>query len=318
MSALFACGDNAVMPNLLVMAKSFVAWLTLIAFAMPALAAAAAPAPLILKPTSAWQVDYADERCRLGRQFGEGKQTVLLLMDRFAPGEYFRLTIAGQLVKTFVEKGDADIQFGPREEEQQLAFLKGNLDKEPALIFSGSARIAPPSAAELLAIKNREKREGVVVEPISEDRQKAVRHLRVGKPLRKPVMLETSSMRAPLAALDTCIDNLLISWGVDVEKHKALSRTVTPLKSPDKWIMSSDYPNEMLSAGQPALVSFRLSIGPDGVPTACHIQATTRPKEFDNAVCKSVMRRARFSPALDAQGQPLASYYQNNVYFALP
>ena len=318
MSALFACGYGPVLCNLLIMAKSFVASLVIFALATPALAAAAAPAPLALKPTSAWQVDYADERCRLGRQFGEGKQTVLLLMDRFGPGEYFRLTISGQVVKTFVEKGDADIQFGPREEEQQLAFLKGNLDKEPALIFSGSARIAPPSAAELLAIKNREKTEGVAVEPISEDRQKAVRHLRVGKPLRKPVMLETGSMRAPLAALDTCIDNLLISWGVDVEKHKTLSRTVTPLKSPDKWIMSSDYPNEMLSAGQPALVSFRLSIGPDGVPTACHIQATTRPKEFDNAVCKSVMRRARFSPALDAQGQPLASYYQNNVYFAIP
>jgi hypothetical protein len=318
MSALFACGDNAVMSNLLVMAKSFVASLTLIALGMPAPAAAAAPAPLILKPTSAWQVDYADERCRLARQFGEGKQTVLLFMDRFGPSEYFRLTIAGQVVKTFVEKGDADIQFGPTEEEQQLAFLKGNLGKEPALVFSGSARIAPPSAAELMAIKNRGKTEWVVIQPISEDRQKAVRHLRVGKPLRKPVMLETGSMRAPFAALDTCIDNLLTSWGVDVERHKTLSRTVTPLKSPDKWIMPSDYPNDMLSAGQPALVSFRLSIGPDGVPTACHIQATTRPKEFDNAVCKSVMRRARFSPALDAQGQPLASYYQNNVYFALP
>ena len=318
MSALFACGDELLLCSLLVMTKSFVASLIFVALAIPAPAAVAAPAPLILKPTSAWQVNYAFERCRLARQFGEGKQTVFLIMDRFAPTDSFRLTISGQPVKTFVEKGDADIQFGPREEEQQLAFLKGNLDKQPALILSGSARIAPPSAAELLAIKNREKREGVVVEPISEDRQKAVRHLRVGKPLRKPVMLETGSMRAPLAALDTCIDNLLISWGVDVEKHKTLSRTVTPLKSPDKWIMSSDYPNEMLSAGQPALVSFRLSIEPDGVPTACHIQATTRPKEFDNAVCKSVMRRARFSPALDAQGQPLASYYQNNVYFALP
>jgi hypothetical protein len=29
------------------------------------------------------------------------------------------------------------------------------------------------------------------------------------------------------------------------------------------------------------------------------------------------MRRARFSPALDAQGQPLASYYQNNVHFRI-
>jgi outer membrane biosynthesis protein TonB len=131
-------------------------------------------------------------------------------------------------------------------------------------------------------------------------------------------MLETGSMRRPLAALDTCIDNLLISWGVDVEKHKTLSKQVKPLQSPDKWIVSSDYPENMLSAGQPALVNFRLSIGPDGLPTACHIQAATRPKEFDNAVCKSVMRRARFSPALDATGQPLVSYYQSNVYFRLP
>lgn len=318
MSALFACGDELVRPNLLAMAKSFVASLVILALNMPFLASAAAPAPLILKPTSAWQVDYADERCRLARQFGEGKQTVFLIMDRFAPTDSFRLTISGPLVKTFVEKGDADIQFGPNEQKQQLAFLKGNLGEDPALVFTSSARIAPPSAAELLAIKNRAKTEWVVVQPISEDRQKAVRHLRVGKPLRKPVMLETGSMRGPLSALDTCIDNLLTSWGVDIEKHKTLGRAVTPLDSPEKWIVSSDYPSNMLSAGQPALVNFRLSIGPDGVPTACHIQATTRPKEFDNAVCKSVMRRARFSPALDAKGLPLASYYQNTVYFRLP
>ena len=76
MSALFTCGYGLVLCNLLIMAKSFVASLVILALATPTLAAAAAPAPLALKPTSAWQVDYADERCRLGRQFGEGKQTV--------------------------------------------------------------------------------------------------------------------------------------------------------------------------------------------------------------------------------------------------
>jgi hypothetical protein len=318
MSALFGCGDELLLCSLLVMTKSFVASLIFVALAIPAPAAVAAPAPLILKPTSAWQVDYAFERCRLARQFGEGKQTVFLIMDRFAPTDSFRLTISGQPVKTFVEKGDADIQFGPNEQKQQLAFLKGNLGEDPALVFTSSARIAPPSATEALKMKNAEDEEAIVLRPISDDRQNAVRHLRVGKPLRKPVMLETGSMRRPLAALDTCIDNLLISWGVDVEKHKTLSKQVKPLQSPDKWIVSSDYPKNMLSAGQPALVNFRLSIGPDGLPTACHIQATTRPKEFDNAVCKSVMRRARFSPALDATGQPLVSYYQSNVYFRLP
>jgi hypothetical protein len=318
MSALFACGYELLLCSLLVMSKSFVASLIFVALAIPAPAAVAAPAPLILKPTSAWQVDYGDEKCRLVRQFGEGKQTAFLFMDLYGPNEYFQLTIAGKFVPTSVQKGDANIQFGPIEEEQKFAFVRGTIGKEPALLFSKSGRIAPPNAAELSAIKDRSDDEWINLQPISEDRKKAVKYLRIGKPLRKPVTLETGSLRGPLAALDRCVENLVASWGVDVEKHKTLTRKAEPLKSPGDWIKSSDYPENMLRAGQPALVSFRLSIGPDGIPTACHIQATTRPKEFDNAVCKSVMRRARFSPALDATGQPLMSYYQNNVYFHLP
>lgn len=317
MAALFTCNDCIVLCNSRDMEKSIVSSLIVFALAVSSQAAAAAPAPLVLKPTSSWQVDYGDERCRLARQFGEGKETVFLLMDRFGPTEYFKLTIAGKLMKAPLEKGEANVQFGPNEPEQKLEFLNGNLGDEPALVFSSSARIAPPNAVETLAINDRKKAEWVVLQPISEDRKKAVRNLRVGKPLRKPLILETGSMRGPLAALDKCIDTLLTSWGVDLERHKGLIREAAPLKSPDKWIVSSDYPRNMLAVGQPALVDFRLSVGPDGVPTACHIQSTSRPKEFDEAVCKSVMQRARFSPALDAQGQPLASYYQNRVYFRI-
>ncbi len=316
MVALFTCGGDAVMANMTAMAKSYIA--SLIALATPTVSVAAASEPLVLKPTSSWQVNYANERCRLGRQFGEGNQTMLLFMDRFSAYDEFRLTIAGKLVETRLQKGDADIQFGPTEQKQKLAYLIGNIAEDPAFVFTRSTRIAPFTAAEQLATKNRGDNNDVDIQPVSQERKKAVKYVRIGKPLNRPVTLETGSLGAPFAALDKCIDNLVASWGVDVEKHKTLSRAATPLKSPDTWIKSYDYPKGMLFAGQPALVNFRLSIGPDGVPTACHIQATTRPKEFDNAVCKSVMKRARFSPALDAQGQPLASYYQNNVYFRLP
>lgn len=125
-------------------------------------------------------------------------------------------------------------------------------------------------------------------------------------------------MHAPLAALGKCIDNLLTHWGIDVEKHKTLKREAKPAESPDRWVVTGDYPRKMLDAGQPAIVNFRLSVGADGVPTGCHIQSTTRPKEFDDAVCKSVMRRASFIPALDAEGKPLASYYRNTVRFQIP
>ncbi|MBL0923190.1 MAG: energy transducer TonB [Sphingomonadaceae bacterium] len=284
----------------------------------PSFAYAAKP-PLQLKPTSAWQVDYANDHCRLARQFGEGDDVVHATFDRYGPGEYFRLTLAGNPMRTAVQKADATVQFGPVEKEQQLYFFNGYLGKMPALVFASGARVAPPSDSELLAIQNRGKDdEWIELAQISEERHKAIKYLTVGKPLRRAVTLETGSMRKPFAAMDSCIDNLVASWGVDVEKHKSLSRSVVPKQSPGRWIVSSDYPLDMLSVGQPAIVEFRLSVGADGMPTACHIQSTTRPKEFDDAVCRSVMRRARFEPALDAEGKPLASYYRNTVRFQLP
>lgn len=295
----------------------------LAAIAMIATASAASAQsgkePLILKPVSSWHVDYADDRCRLGREFGEGEQQTYLFFDRYGPGEYFRLLLAGKEVKASSDKIEATVQFGPTEKEQRLHFFKGNLAKWPALVFTSQARIAPPSDAEASAIVNKNKDDGWVdLAPISPERQKAVKYITVGKPLRRQITLQTGSMRAPLVALDKCIDNLMTTWGIDVEKHRTLSRELTPHQSPANWVISKDYPLNMLSAGQPAIVEFRLSVGPDGIPTACHIQSTTRPKEFDDAVCKSVMRRARFAPALDAQGKPLASYYRNSVRFHIP
>ena len=300
-----------------VMALKLLVWTAIISICAPA-TAQSVKEPLALKPSSPWQVDYADDRCRLARQFGEGDGQVLALFDRYGPNEFFQLTLAGKPVKTATEKGDATVQFGPAEEDQRLSFLGGNLGKLPALVFTGGARIAPVTPAEGSALEKATYENWPDIAPISEARLKAVRFLKISRPLRRPVALETGPMRAPLAALDKCIDNLLTHWGIDVEKHKMLMREAKPAESPDHWVVSGDYPRAMLNAGQPAIVNFRLSVGVDGVPTACHIQSTTRPKDFDNAVCKSVMRRARFEPALDAEGKPLASYYRNTVRFQIP
>ncbi len=124
-------------------------------------------------------------------------------------------------------------------------------------------------------------------------------------------------MDKPLAALSTCIDELMTHWGIDIEKHKKLSRSVVPDGNPGRWIKGNDYPTDMLHQRQPALVQFRLSVDETGAVTGCHIQKTTRPKEFDDAVCKSLTRRANFLPALDENGKPIKSFYRNTVRFQI-
>jgi TonB family protein len=282
----------------------------------PLTAIAAPTEPLRLKPASKWISDYQPDGCRLMRQFGEGDNAVILTMNRFAPTDGFGMILHGKMFKN-KSPGDVSLQFGPTETEQKIAFLAGNSGKLPALISASDMRIAPMPVDQLKDIERTKAPQFVKGPPLGAAREKAVKYLQIGRPMRKPVILELGAMDKPFAALSACITDLVTSWGLDAEKHKNLVRWAIPTSNPATWMRSSDYPMDMLSAGQPALVEFRLEVDESGAATKCHIQQTTRPEEFDNAVCKAMLKKAQFQPALDAQGKPLKSYYQNTVRFQI-
>ena len=124
-------------------------------------------------------------------------------------------------------------------------------------------------------------------------------------------------MAEPMDALRKCSWDTVKLWGLDVEQQKSLLRKPFP-KDPHKpWFHSSDYPKMMAREGYEAIVNFRLIIDAAGKPRSCHIQTSTRPKEFDDAVCSGVMKRVRFNPALDTQGKPVESFYRGTIVWRL-
>jgi len=292
-----------------------------IALAMVQSPGHAAKKTLQLAPTTKWVLNYADDSCRLGRRFGDGKETVMVLLDRFAPGNAFKLTFAGNPVKLRqAATKRVTLQFGPEEPERQASFFVGTLGKDssgrkrPALIMQGAISFRSP-----VNQKGKRKFSTRLLPKYDEKKYAAaITSLRIGSPLRKHVILETGSMAKPIAALNKCIDELLTHWGIDVEKHKNLTRRAWPANNLKKWVVADDYPPKMLSKGQQGTVNFRLSVDANGAPSACHIQLSTRPKEFDDAVCKALMKRAKFTPALDANGVAIASFFRNTVNFLIP
>lgn len=291
-------------------------FVVLAALALPG--GAAAKEPLRLKPSSKWNVHYADDSCRLGRSFGTGDQKVVLVADRYQPGGDLRLSFVGKPTYTRVDEGVIRIRFGPAEVEQEVQFYPGVLaDKTPTLILQRGIRIAPYPPEVVKAYEAAIEAEKYDFEwpKIAPEREAAVTYIEVKRSVRQPFILETGSLGAPLAALEKCTDELLDHWGIDVARHASLSRPVTVKSNPGNWMKSRDYPADMLQAGKRAIVHFRLNVDAAGQPTACHIQQSTRPKAFDDAVCEAIMRNAQFDPALDAEGNPIASYWLNSVVF---
>jgi TonB family protein len=273
-----------------------------------------------LQPVEPWNLHYADDSCRLARTFGTGKQQVILVLDQFEPGEWFRVMFVGKLVaaRTGFSRSDVAVRFGPNEAPSEEYFTTGSVGDKPALIVNSAIRLAPMTKAEKDAHDESIRRPPHVDPPqIGEAREAAATRLELTKALSHDLILETGPMAKPLAGLRECAWDTVKSWGLDVEQQKRLTRKAYSRRPAYEWFSADDYPSNMVRGGYQGIVNFRIIVDEKGNPTSCHIQESTRPKEFDEAVCKAVLKRARFEPALDAQGKPVPSYWRQTVRFVL-
>lgn len=77
-----------------------------------------------------------------------------------------------------------------------------------------------------------------------------------------------------------------------------------PKGNQDYWITEDDYPDNGPWLGKPkGEVKYRLLVGIDGRPISCDVSMRSGSVLLDKTTCDLVMRRARFSPAVDERGQ---------------
>ena len=67
---------------------------------------------------------------------------------------------------------------------------------------------------------------------------------------------------------------------------------------------SSDYPVGAWLLGQEGTVQAKLMVAPDGRVSECSILHSSGFAGLDSATCKLITKRAKFTPARDAKGQP--------------
>ena len=283
-------------------------------FVLASLQLAAAPLsaaePVVLQPASNWNLDYSEESCRLGRKFGEGENQVVLVLTKYAPGLGMEIIASG---KALYEKRARSLHysFGEGNEVEVEQPLFGDLDNGER-IWQLSGNIVPPGTMEAL-----EKAEADTIAYQAAEKDAAAEAdsftLKVGS--SKTVKLETGRLSAGFKAMDDCLASLVKSWGYDPETIATIVDGPEPVGRVTQWFNYYDYPSEALRKDLSGAVRFRLDIDETGQITDCTIQSSYSDPAFPETVCKEFTRKGRFTPARNAAGEPVASYWANTVLF---
>lgn len=285
-----------------------------LALAILAVPAGAAPKPpLVLEPTSQWNLDYAAERCSLLRRFGDEKDGVTLQIDSFGAVASFRFLIFGKAIpRTSASSSDVWYRFTPDVVERDQGALRGRSSgKVPAVSFNADFSAYKPSAETT----EEEWRESIGKPGYAEPEFEAlVNDLKLRFATGKHIQLNLGNMAKPLEALRTCVDDLKASWGLDPNQEKTLSRRPVPHVS-TMTTLRTVYPSKAYNNGLSTFVAVRVMVGADGTPGYCSVQNDAVDPSFEQTVCRAFA--APFEPARDAAGNPVASFYWVNIQYVI-
>lgn len=263
---------------------------------------ASAKEPQVIAPSADWRVSKWPDKCRLSRNFGEGKDAVYLALEKGGVEPTFNLIITGKPIRNPVGQV-ISVQFGPKEQPYGRNYLavKMRKGKRAILMYGASFAISVPKEDG-----------GYTVEKLEGERLAAIEYLQIERAGLKPFRLPTGDLTKRMAALRSCTQKLAGALAV---ASAGQSKAPQPLVDFDKWLLPQDYPAMMVSYERGALITYRLTVGKNGKPTFCTIVESTTPQMFDDAVCLGLLKRAKFSPALDLEGEPALAYWIGSVRF---
>ena len=297
------------------MRRQLVGGLAVAAMTLSGAAPAAAQEARVYQPAGQWALDYGDDYCRLMRTFSDGKNEVALPFERIEPGPTMRMVLVGDGIRTFRGAEELGWNFAPSaggERKARYALSKTVEKKDyfnlgPVMI----AALGPPAPGTPPGpppVYDRDA-ERTAAKPLTA--------ITVGSGLIEPVRIETGSLEAPVGALQACADDLAGTWGLEPAKLAGATPAM-PEGGGAGWLPQGTIPFEDFGKFAAGSNQVRLMVDAAGKPTSCHIHWPTLSESVNKKVCSTLMEKAKFSPARDAQGQAMAGFWVGSPLFLGP
>ncbi|MEE4339096.1 energy transducer TonB [Erythrobacter sp.] len=277
------------------------------------LASAPAGAEVVdIAPSSAWNVDFADDKCRLARLFGEGENRHLVFFEQYWPSEGFGLTVAGPSFDRFRSRRRTELSFFDGQDPQRTEPFTGKVAGfGPGVIYS-SAALAPADEVSDEQGDDRTTR----LSQLDPGLASKVAYVGI-KQRGDEIRLLTGPLDEAFEVLNQCTAGLVAEWGLDFERQRSASRMPewTNMAAVVRRIQK-DYPRTALNRGEQGLMRMRVIVSPEGLVEECTIIKATDTEKLESPACDA-MQDAKFTPALDAAGQPMRSYYVTRITYQI-
>jgi protein TonB len=86
----------------------------------------------------------------------------------------------------------------------------------------------------------------------------------------------------------------------------------------NSYFSADDYPAAALRGNDQGTTGFSLTIGPNGRVTECSVTSSSGSSALDQATCRILRSRARYTPARDSSGNPTSGRDSGRVTWRLP
>lgn len=267
--------------------------------------------PQTFKPAGQWVADFGEDYCRLSRPFSDGTNTITVALERIQPVNSVRIIMVGNGIKMFRGSTELEYTLAPSGGSRKGPFWTSTTGDGQAYLNLGDVFMAAPGPFPTGPVPPYDR-------TAEQEYAKGVNAIDITGGVIDPVRFEIGGLKAPIGVLQQCADDLLKVWGLDPAQHQTMTRPVQPAGDVSKWLPTGaigfgDFAKLGGSANQ-----VRVMVGADGKPTSCTIHWASLEKKTNDTICKSIIDKGEFQPALDAQGQPMASYWTVAPFFLMP
>ncbi|MFA6218860.1 MAG: energy transducer TonB [Erythrobacter sp.] len=301
--------------------------MSLFALAFAPDSARAADAEVVtLDPSSQWQLDMGDHKCRIARLFGPEGAPAVFYLEQWDPSDRAAWVVAGKAVEHLRTGRTTSFVFGPSGDHGEFKprdITLGNFGRS----FEGETTVSRREGGD----DDRGEKYGPGrqrdwaldprgLEALDAAGAKDLDLLTLDQGARARITLRLGNLAAPIAAMNACMEDLVKYWGFDPDEQRRVASPPQILNFPSVVRgIQEEYPAAALSGGLQADFHLRLTVGADGSVENCALINQTIAKGFDTNKdpCSIFVRRAKIEPAHDISGNAVRTFYTTRIHYVI-